>query len=278
MMKDGAIQIQGKRVLKPGQKLRLNDQIVIMPPPPLPLEPQPEPIPLEILFEDPFLLVINKPGGLVTHPGAGHPKGTLLNAILYHIPSLKEKWNLIRAGIVHRLDKGTSGAMVIAKDEETHRELASQFKQHTVKRIYLLISRGVPQSQGVFESLHGRNPCSRIKFSSKVKRGRFAKTCFEVIEDFKIAALVQARPLTGRTHQIRVHFSDNGFPLLGDMVYGRKPRDKVLQDISHTLKRQALHAYILEFFHPKEKKIMRFVAPIPEDFQNVLQVLRTLKC
>jgi len=270
------------RPRKAGWKLKAGDvvDLTVIDPEPIGLEP--EDIPIDVVYEDKDLLVLNKQAGLVVHPSPGHSRGTLVNALLHHCGDLVSVGGYLRPGIVHRLDKDTSGLMVVSKSDAAHRNLSEQFKKHTIDRAYIAIVRGNPRfDQGAFRSLHGRSTSNRLKFTSRVEHGRQAVTRFRVIERFKNFALVQARLETGRTHQVRVHFSENGMPILGDPLYGRTRkstiRDKELLDAIKALGRQALHAAELGFDHPVTGEHLNFTSSPPEDMEAVIIALRRLK-
>jgi 23S rRNA pseudouridine1911/1915/1917 synthase len=236
------------------------------PPPIEPLDLVAEDIPLSILFEDPYLLIVDKPAGLVVHPGAGHSRGTLVNAVLHHVQDLEHDEDDLRPGIVHRLDRDTTGCLVIAKDPRTHELLSKKFADREVEKIYLAIVKGTPKPSGTFDTWYGRHPTDRKRFSSKVKTGKRAVTHWRVLEQFDVAALVEVRLETGRTHQIRAHFSDAGHALIGDPMYAKKsPVD---------FGRPALHARRLAFTHPVTEAPMVAEAPIPEDLTALLLKLR----
>jgi 23S rRNA pseudouridine1911/1915/1917 synthase len=222
---------------------------------------QPEEMALAIVHEDKEVLVIDKPAGLVVHPGSGNWQGTLLNALLHHLPQLKR---LPRAGIVHRLDKDTSGLLVVAKTESAQLSLVNQLKDHSVQRIYLAVVRGKPPAEGTVSAPIGRHPTQRTRMAV-VHGGKPAVTHYKVIRRYPAHALVECRLETGRTHQIRVHMASAGFPLEGDAVYaGRGPR---------RFPRQALHAWRLAFTHPGTGKLVSFESPQPEDFHALLAEL-----
>ena len=251
----------------------------IAPAPPPPTEAEPEPMPLAILFEDEHLLVLDKPAGLVVHPAPGHARGTLVNGLLHHYASTvgpKAADNLVgqRPGIVHRLDKDTSGVMVVAKSPIAHERLVRTFTAHDLERRYLAIAVGSPADVVTFDTLHGRHPVDRKRFSSKVRRGRRAVTHVRVLERLYGAALVECRLETGRTHQIRVHLSEHGSPLVGDPLYGHRPRDPRLREVAGALGRQALHAELLAFQHPITEQPLSFSTALPPDFQRALTALR----
>lgn len=248
-------------------------EVTIHPAPPETLSAQPQDIPLEVLFEDDELIVVDKPAGLVVHPAPGHPDGTLVNALMHHV-GVRGGYDLTRPGIVHRLDKDTSGVMVAAKTPEAHERLVQMFQEHALERAYVAIAVGRPPAKTTFDTLHGRHPTHRKKFSSRVSRGRRAVTHLEMLERLRGAALVRCRLETGRTHQIRVHLADAGFPVLGDPLYGRSIADPALRAVSTGLGRQALHAALLAFMHPTTGRSLRFERPPPEDFGSALDALR----
>lgn len=249
-------------------------------PPPVPTDLIPENIPLEILFEDEHLLIVNKPAGLVVHPAPGHYTGTLVNAVLYHCPDLKGIGSVKRPGIVHRLDMGTSGVMVVAKDQKTHEGLVALFATHDIERRYEALVNGGPRDlNGKIESMMGRNPLNRMKMAADVKNGKRAVTHYSVIKRYEKCSHVELRLETGRTHQIRVHLASIlQTPILCDPLYGAGPshlqkqpegiRNK-LQDYPY----QLLHAKILGFKHPITGEMLHFTSPPPPIFQDVLELL-----
>jgi 23S rRNA pseudouridine1911/1915/1917 synthase len=226
-------------------------------------------IPLAILYEDPQVLVIDKPAGLVVHPGSGNPDGTLLNALLHHAPALGA---VPRAGIVHRLDKNTSGLLVVAKTLEAQTSLVRQLQAHTVRREYLALLVGKPAVQGRVEAPIGRHPVARTKMAV-VARGKSAVTHYRVLRTGGGWSLVQCCLETGRTHQIRVHMHSIGHPLLGDPVYGRAKLDRTLPEMARSFPRQALHAARLEFIHPVSGERLAFESALPSDLERLLSVL-----
>ncbi len=249
------------------------------PPDPKPVEYAPEPIPLDILHEDAFLIVLDKPAGLVVHPGPGHPSGTLVNALLAHCPHLASGDDTHRPGIVHRLDKDTSGVMVVAKQRRVHESLAHQFKQRLVHKHYLAIVRGRMKTlNGEVDRPIGRHPTDRKKMSIITRRGRPAVTRWSVRQQFKGAALLDLELKTGRTHQARVHCAAIQHPILGDPLYGGRHRgDTILPGaVREALKRggrQMLHAWRLSFRHPANEQAMHFEAALPEDMRHILALL-----
>ena len=268
---------------KPSAHVKAGDIISGNLPKPESLSLKPEPIPLSILYEDSSIIVIDKPSGMVVHPAYGNPSGTLVNALLYHCKDLAGINGVLRPGIVHRLDKDTSGVMVVAKDDQAYHQLTKQFKNRTVEKVYLAIAYGrFGQDEGSIDSAIGRHPSERKRMSTKTKKGRPAITLWKVIERFDGFTLLEILPRTGRTHQIRVHLSSMGHPLLGDPLYGRKGRlgaihDSVLRECLKKMNRQALHAQRLEFNHPRTGERIQFVSPIPQDTRDVLEWLRSQK-
>ncbi|MDY7041041.1 MAG: RluA family pseudouridine synthase [Chloroflexota bacterium] len=263
----GRITVNGEVVNKASLCLEVDDEVVVRVPPPESTEVSPEAIPLNIVYEDADLLVIDKPAGMVVHPAHGHRSGTLVNALLARHPQLAEVGGAERAGIVHRLDKDTSGLILVAKNETTQKELQRQFKHHLVEKVYLALVEGrLGPAQGLIEAPIGRDK-RRRKRMAVVRSGRKASTAYQVIERFEHHSLVEARPQTGRTHQIRVHFAFIGHPLAGDQVYGyRRQRLR--------LGRQFLHAQTLSFHLPSTGGEVEFHSPLPDDLRRVLAELR----
>ena len=266
---------------KPSAHLKAGDRISGTLPQPKPLSLKPEPFPLEILYEDPSIIVIDKPPGMVVHPGYGNLSGTLVNALLYHCKDLAGINGILRPGIVHRLDKDTSGVIVVAKDDVAYHQLIKQFKNRTVEKVYLAIAYGkFGKEEGLIDSPIGRHPSERKRMSTRAKKGRTAITRWKVMERLDGFTLLEIFPQTGRTHQIRVHLSSMGHPLLGDPLYGRKGRpgsihDPVLKECLKKMDRQALHAHRLGFHHPRTGERVQFVSPIPQDMKEVLEWLRS---
>lgn len=258
---------------KPGYLVRSGDKVEVAPPPPVDTELVPQDIPLDILFEDSDILVLNKPPGLVVHPAPGHSGGTLVNALLHHCADLAGIGGELRPGIVHRLDKDTSGVMVVAKNEAAMVELGRQFKERDIKKEYLALVRGcVEPASGQIESLIGRDPRHRKRMSARVQRGRTAITGYSTRETFVCATLLDVRIQTGRTHQIRVHMAHIGHPILGDSEYGR---NRTLPN-GTSLPRQMLHAALLTLNHPRTLQLLEFHAPPPDDMRSIIEQLRTL--
>ena len=254
-------------VKKSNYKLRENDKVDITVPEPIGLDVAAEDIPLDILYEDSDVIIINKPQGMVVHPASGVHSGTLVNALLYHCKDLSGINGVTRPGIVHRIDKDTSGVLVVAKNDNAHNKLAEQLKDHSMTRAYVALTEGImKKDEGVVDANLGRHPIEKIKMAV-VKDGRNAVTHYKIIERFKTNTLVECRLETGRTHQIRVHMAHIGHPLVGDPVYGYKKQ-------RFNLEGQMLHARLLGFIHPTTGKYMEFESPIPEHFQRVINVLK----
>jgi 23S rRNA pseudouridine1911/1915/1917 synthase len=269
------------RPAKPSTHLKAENLISITLPEPKPLSLKPEPISLNILYEDRSVIVVDKPAGMVVHPAAGNPSGTLVNALLYHCQDLSGINGVLRPGIVHRLDKDTSGVMVVAKDDEAYHHLIKQFKNRTVEKVYLAIAYGkFNQAEGLIDAAIGRHPKERKQMSTRTKKGRIAITRWKRVENLDGFSLLEIYPQTGRTHQIRVHLSSMSHPLLGDPLYGRKGRsgsiqDPVLKEFVGRMGRQALHAHRLVFDHPRTGERVRCEAPLPQDMQDALEWLRS---
>jgi 23S rRNA pseudouridine1911/1915/1917 synthase len=267
------------RASKPGYRLRAGERITVSLPPPKPSGVLPEPIPLVVLYEDAHLLVINKAAGMVVHPSPTKTSGTLVNALLAWCPHLSGIGGIERPGIVHRLDKDTSGAIVVAKDDATHHGLAHQFAARQVKKLYVAIVRGdMRNAEGVVEAAVGRHPVDRQKMATHTRLGRHAVTEYRVRERFGCCTLVELQPHTGRTHQIRVHMAAMGHPLLGDPVYSRSHRDFQRSPLAPQLswfRRQALHAWVLGFVHPITGEWLECRAPLPPDLEHLLALLRS---
>lgn len=254
---------------KSSQKLNNRDRITIRVPPP-PTYPIAEPTTLTIIYEDADIIVIDKPAGLVVHPSPGHPSHTLVNAILSHCPSLASSNDIMRPGIVHRLDKDTSGLIVIAKNDYARQFLVNQFKSHAVTKTYLVLVKGrLPHEQGVIETPIGRDPRNR-KRMAPVKTGKKASTQYEVKQHLKNYTLLDVIPRTGRTHQIRVHLKAIGYPVVGDSVYGTRCTHEAL---ASPVKRQFIHAYRLGFCLPSTNKYQEFTCPLPPDLKQALQLI-----
>ena len=281
MIDGGAVTVNGEAA-KAGRKLKDGDQLRVELPEPTPARAEPQAIPLDVLYEDADLIVIDKPPELVVHPAPGHPDGTLVNALLAHCDDLSGIGGELRPGIVHRLDKDTSGVMVATKNDAAHLALARAFADKSsgeLVREYLAVVAPPPALEaGTFDTLYGRHPVHRKRFSSKVARGKRAVTHWRIEERFgDRAALVRCRLETGRTHQLRVHFADHGSPIVGDPMYARRPRDPALAEAARRLGRQALHAARLELVQPTSGERMVFERLPPADMQGLLSTLRVLQ-
>jgi 23S rRNA pseudouridine1911/1915/1917 synthase len=269
-----------ERATKPGARLKFGDTISGTLPGPQPLTLTPEPIPLSVIYEDASIIVIDKPAGMVVHPAPGNPTGTLVNALLHHCKDLSGINGALRPGIVHRLDKETSGVMVVAKDDEAYHQLAGQFKNRKVEKVYLAIVYGdVKGDEGLIDAPIGRHPDQRKKMTIRTKRGRIALTRWKVLERFGSFTFLEILPQTGRTHQIRVHLTSMGHPLLQDPLYGKRGKSEIidnpeLRECLRRINRQALHAHRLGFDHPRTGQRVQFIAPIPEDMKETLDCLR----
>jgi 23S rRNA pseudouridine1911/1915/1917 synthase len=279
LIENGHVLVDGREV-RPSMKLKGGELIEVVIPEPQPAIPLAEAIPLEVLYEDSDLIVINKGAGMVVHPGAGTAGGTLVNALLAHCTDLSGIGGELRPGIVHRLDKGTSGALVAAKNDRAHQSLSAQFSVHSVKRIYQALIYGSPQGEtGKIEGIIGRHPTDRLRLSGKARNGKHAVTRWKVKERYGRISLVELRLETGRTHQIRVHLTEAGFPLLGDPLYADGGRinnipDTQLRGMINRLGRQALHARCLGFIHPSSGEYLEFTVEPPQDMQELLDYLR----
>jgi 23S rRNA pseudouridine1911/1915/1917 synthase len=268
----GRVRVAGAPA-RASHRLAAGEAIEADPPEPVALSLEPEPIPLAILYEDADLVVVDKPAGVVVHPAPGHPRGTLVNALLHHCRDLAGIGGVLRPGIVHRLDQGTSGVLVAAKHDTAHVALAAQFREHSVERVYLAIVHGVPGAAGGrVERAIGRHPVDRKRMSVRTGSGRESVTDWRVARRFPAseATLLEVRPATGRTHQIRVHLSSVGLPIAGDPVYGRARHEASAR---LGLSRPALHAAVLGFEHPRSGAWLRFEAPPPADFAAALAAL-----
>jgi 23S rRNA pseudouridine1911/1915/1917 synthase len=283
----GQVRVNGKPVTKPAHKLHPSDTVDYTLPPNRPpdFDLKPEAIPVPIVYEDEFLLVVNKPRGLTVHPAPGHPHGTLVNALLAHSPALSQGSAAFRPGIVHRLDKDTTGLLIVAKTDLAHARLSDALQRHAIDRRYLALVWGVPKKQQFTVDLPiGRHPVHRKKMAAmdedavRMGKARPARTHFTVQQAWRDFALLYARLETGRTHQVRVHASTMGHPVVGDPLYGgiRKPPRDGPHELAHALESlqgQLLHAYEIEFAHPFTGERMQFTAPLPEDFQAILTLL-----
>ncbi|HTQ12752.1 MAG TPA: RluA family pseudouridine synthase [Rhizomicrobium sp.] len=289
LIAQGAVTRGAGTIRDPNFRVKPGETYAVAAPEPEPAAPQGQDIPLDIVYEDNDLVVIDKPAGLVVHPAAGNPDGTLVNALIAHCgATLKGIGGVARPGIVHRLDKDTSGLLVAAKNERAMASLAKQFAAHAIERAYHAVVWGAPRAgEGKVEGQIGRNPFDRKRMAVLRGGGKEARTRYRVAERFgprPFASLVECRLETGRTHQIRVHLSHLGHPLIGDPAYGRAraaPRPKTEAEAAAyraavEFPRQALHAWLLGFHHPALNKTMRFERPWPTDFTNLVKALRGL--
>jgi 23S rRNA pseudouridine1911/1915/1917 synthase len=280
LIESGMVTVDGQAE-KPAFKLKGNERVLVRIPPPVAATPAAENIPLDILHEDSDLVVINKPRGMTVHPGAGTPHGTLVNALLGHCTDLSGIGGELRPGIVHRIDKDTTGVIVVAKNDRSHEHLSRQFREHSVKRVYVALVFGSPkQDKGRIESVIGRHPVDRKKMSGKARHGKHAVTHWRAVARFPGMTLMELRLETGRTHQIRVHLSEAGYPLVGDPVYCGAGKTAAIADLQlrqlvKDLERQALHARTLGFVHPATSQYMEFDTSLPEDMQRIIDYLHT---
>lgn len=260
--------VKGGKVLKSNYKVKLGDEIIVELPEPQPLDVQPENIPLDIIYEDEDVVVVNKARGMVVHPAAGNYTGTLVNALLYHCHNLSGINGVIRPGIVHRLDKDTSGIMICAKNDAAHLSLSEQIQNKTAQRTYLAVVRGnIKNDSGTIETQIARDKNDRKKMAVVTEGGRQAITEYEVMERFGKYTIVKCRLKTGRTHQIRVHMEYLGHPLVGDPKYSP-------MKTPFSINGQALHSLTLTFVHPRTHEQMSFEAPLPEDMKKIVTRLR----
>ena len=278
-VEEGRVLVNGRRV-KAGHRLREGETVDLVIPEPAPMDVQPEAIPLSVVFEDEHLLVVDKPAGMVVHPAAGHSSGTLVHALLHHCRDLSGIGGVLRPGIVHRLDRDTSGLLLVAKTDGAHRGLTTQFRERLIDKTYLAVVLGVPPTDAGEVLLPvGRHPSDRKKMSTRSSRGRDAVTRWRVRERFGAATLLEVGLLTGRTHQIRVHLASQGYPVVGDAVYGRSGLLKSVADmetrsILRGMKRQALHAARIAFRHPLQGVPLSFESPLPADMAGLCEALR----
>ena len=278
-IEEGLVTIGGACPKKAGVKLRDGDEIVITIRAPPPLKAAAQELPLPLVYVDDQVVVVNKPAGMVVHPSAGHPDRTLVNALLHHVKTLSAGSAPERPGIVHRLDKDTSGVLVVARTPVAHTHLAAQFAQHTVTRRYIAVVHGARiEDEGVHETLYGRDPRHRLKMSAQVSEGKRACTHWRTLARSRAFALVECRLETGRTHQIRVHMAQSGHPVVSDELYGRKPsRDagplSSEMGAARRMPRQALHAQTLAFDHPASGERPGFSSGLPEDMLTLVGAL-----
>ena len=274
----GKVRVNGTAALKPSHRVESGQEVTVEVPPPAPSAMESQDLPLTILHQDNDIAVIDKPAGLVVHPAAGHPDQTLVNALLHHVQDLSGVGGELRPGIVHRLDKDTSGVMLVAKHDHAHRKLTAAWNTDAVRKEYLALVYGTPsQDRGTIEAAIGRDPRDR-KRMAVVADGRHAITDYEVAERLRYASLLRCRLRTGRTHQIRVHMKHLGHPIVGDPVYSgpqwRGIPDKKIQRALASMTRQALHAARITFPHPRDGRTMVFEAAMPEDMRALLELLR----
>ena len=272
-IEEGRVTIDGEAATAPKTKVREGMRITVRPAPPPPSEAEPQDLPLDIRFEDEHLLIVHKPAGLVVHPAPGHPDGTLVNALLHHVDFRDPGGDPMRPGIVHRLDKDTSGTMVVAKSAAAREGLVKLFQAHELERRYAAIALGRVDAR-TFDTFHGRHPVHRKRFSSTIDRGKRAVTHVEPLMGLHGATLVVCTLETGRTHQIRVHLADAGHPILADALYGKAPKDPILRRAHDAIGRQALHAGLLAFTHPLTGEAIRVEADLPADFEAARAILR----
>jgi 23S rRNA pseudouridine1911/1915/1917 synthase len=274
LIRDGLVHV-GARPARSNAPVHPGDRVVVEVPVPVAPEPVPEAIPLDVLYEDPDLIVVDKPAGMVVHPAAGHAAGTLVNALLHHVRDLSGIGGELRPGIVHRLDRGTSGVMVVAKHDRAHEALARQFHNREVEKEYLALVWGVVHAGRRIDAPIGRDPANRQKMSARARRARTAVTRITRVEPLGGVTFAQIAIATGRTHQIRVHMSAIGHPIVGDALYGgvRRHVPADLRPIMR-LERPFLHAARLAFTHPTDGRRLEFVAPLPADLQGVLDDIR----
>lgn len=278
---EGRVKVDGK-ICRPKQQVRGGAKLEVEPSEPPPSQAVPDPdVPFQVLHEDAHLIVVDKPAGVVVHPARGHASGTLVNGLIARggferaSADARDPNGAVRPGVVHRIDKDTSGVLVVAKDEPTREGLKAQLSAHSMERVYRALTLGVPRS-GRIETLYDRHPRSRLRFTSRTDRGKRAITDVSVLERLADgrAAFIECRLQTGRTHQIRVHLAEQaGTPLLADWLYGREPGSEDLLAIAQTLGRQALHAAVLGFVHPITAQTLRFESELPSDLRRALSSL-----
>jgi 23S rRNA pseudouridine1911/1915/1917 synthase len=272
-IEQGRVTVDGRPV-RASRICRGGERVDVFIPPPAPATPVPEAIPLDILYEDRHIVVVNKRAGMVVHPAPGHATGTLVNALLAHTTDLSGIGGVMRPGIVHRLDSGTSGVMVVAKNETTHRSLQAQFQKRSVSKVYLALAHGTTAERFAIDRPIGRDVRNRTKVSSRTRSPRKAMSEGKRLEKLPGCSLLEIRILTGRTHQIRVHLSEEGHPVVGDRAYGAPGKAiRPLRDFG----RPALHALRLSFQHPESQQAVTFEAPLPEDFSRLLDELRSIR-
>jgi len=270
LIRDNQVLVDGQVVTKTSHILNRGQKVVVSIPEPEPVGLIPEEIPLDIIYESDDLMIINKPAGMVVHPGAGHKTGTLVHAALAHAPELEGIGGELRPGVVHRLDKDTSGLILVAKNDRSHRWLQEQFRLRRVRKVYLALVDGTPPTPtGRIEAPIGRDPAHRRKMAvTTLQKGREAVTEYQTVETYAHHTLIEAHPLTGRTHQIRLHMAFLGCPIVADSLYGRRKP-------SLPLERHFLHAARLTILLPGQMEEQTFTAPLPADLEKIIQQLRT---
>jgi 23S rRNA pseudouridine1911/1915/1917 synthase len=273
LIREGHVQL-GRGRAKPGLEVTDGLAVDVELPPPTPAVPSAEALPLHTLFNDADIVVVDKPAGMVVHPAAGHASGTLVNALLFHVSDLSGVGGAMRPGIVHRLDRGTSGVMAIAKHDRAHRALSQQFRDRAVEKEYLALVWGTPRPAQTIDRSIGRDPKHRKRMSSRALRGRPAVTHVVSVEPVGPVSLVRLRIETGRTHQIRVHLSEAGYPIVGDELYGGTHRPPAAYMFLARVDRPLLHAARLSLTHPSTGQRLTFDAPMPADFSELLDRLR----
>ncbi|MGB1546971.1 MAG: RluA family pseudouridine synthase [Alphaproteobacteria bacterium] len=283
LIEEGRLSAGGRTITDPSHRVKPGESYTLEVPPAEAAEPKAQAIPLSILYEDEDLLVLDKPAGLVVHPAPGNPDATLVNALLHHCgESLSGIGGVARPGIVHRLDKDTSGLMIAAKNDAAHRSLSAQLASRRLKRVYLALVHGVPvPASGTIDAPIGRHPKHRKRMAVVSRGGRAARTRYKVLKRFgRVASLLECRLETGRTHQIRVHLAHLGHPVIGDPVYGRgrlpAGATAPIAAILKAFPRQALHAHVMGFDHPRDGKRLDFESPLPRDFLDLIKKLEIL--
>ncbi|MBN1947552.1 MAG: RluA family pseudouridine synthase [Bradymonadales bacterium] len=275
LIREGAAQLDGSVETRCSPRLRVGQRVGVEIGEPRPTTLIPSPLPLEVVFEDDHILVLNKVAGMVVHPSPGHSQDTLVNVLVHRITDLSGIGGKLRPGIVHRLDRDTSGLMVVAKHDAAHQGLAEQFAQGTISKLYVALvaqlrGPGLFEREGIIDTAYGRDPRDRKRFSSMVDQGRRAVTRYRITDRFSQGAMrVECRPVTGRTHQIRVHLADRGCPVIGDTVYGGRAMQS-----NRLIDRQALHAHLLGFVHPVTGETLQFEGEVPDDFRRAEEILR----
>ena len=275
LIEDGSVLVNS-RIVSQNYRVKTNDVITLTISGKETESLIPEPIPLEILYKDDYLVVVNKPAGMVVYPSAGHNQGTLMNALSHHCKKLASVGRPLRPGVIHRLDKDTSGVMVVALNDEAYYNLVEQFRQRTITRRYIALVYGnLKEDKGEIALQIGRSESDRKKMSTRVRKGKEAITRWKVLERFGSATLIEAKLGTGRTHQIRVHFASTAHPVLGDRTYGKKVELEIKSKKKIVFPRQMLHAELLGFTHPATGKYLEFSIPLPEDIAQKIKELRS---